>query len=160
MDGKGSGLGAWLIDLAAAMVVGSAVALCLVLLGKPMPAVAAGAGMLLLSFSALQCVRPEPARYRLPSFDIPDWSDVLAEDVLELTEPEPLLLEDIAPMADRGVIRMFPMAPIPTPGELKQRIDAHLGGAGPREDDNVVLLSPDASAALRNALAELKRSLG
>lgn len=161
MDEEGSaGLWAWLIDLAAAAVAGAAVALCLVLLNKPLPAIPAGVGMLLLSFSALQCVRPEAPRYRLPELRPPEWQEVFAQDLRELTAPEPLPIESAAPPQGGGVIRMFPMTPIPTAGELKQRIDAHLRGTPRHDDGNVVLLSPDASAALRNALAELKRSLG
>lgn len=151
MDGEGSaGLAAWLIDLAAAAIAGVAVAACLVLLGKPLSALPGGAGALLLCFSALQCVRPEAGRYRLPTLQLPAWDDVFAEDELELTNRA----------EETGVIRMFPMTPIPTAGELQRRIDAHLGGQLLHDDENVVLLSPDASAALRNALAELKRSLG
>ena len=162
MDGDRNGsLLAWLIDLAAAALAGAAVGLCIVLLDQPMAAVPAGAGMLLLSFSALQRLRPEPGRYRLPAFELPAWDDVLRDDTFELTEVEPLLLDQPVPQAEgRGVIRLFPMTPLPTAGELKQRIDAHLGARQPHDDDNVVLLSPDATAALRSALAELKRSLG
>jgi hypothetical protein len=42
---------------------------------------------------------------------------------------------------------------MPTPGQLKARIDRHLEGGGPAE------ASPDASQALYDALAELRRSL-
>ena len=162
MDGEGkASLLAWVIDLAAAAVAGAAVAFCLVLLGKPVPAIPASAGMLLLSFGALQCVRPEAGRYRLPPIALPAWDDVFTDEMLELTEVAPLLLNDPVPAVEEsGDIRLFPMTPLPTAGELKKRIDAHLVARQADDDDNIVLLSPDASAALRNALAELKRSLG
>ena len=157
MDGeRGIGLGAWLIDLAAAAIAGAAVALCLTLTGMSSAAMAAGAGCFLLSFSGLQCVAPGAARYRLPSFATPGWDGVLDADVLELAELAP---EEMMENRGSGVVRLFPMTPLPTAGELKQRIDAHLARSRSADDDNVVLLSADATAALRSALAELKRAI-
>lgn len=68
-----------------------------------------------------------------------------------------LLLEDVLPRirGESRVIQMFGHA-APTPGELKSRIDRHLNGAG-----RVPPLpsQPDASQALYDALADLRRSL-
>ena len=68
---------------------------------------------------------------------------------------EPLLLDDVlAEMApDSRVVRLFDRKAMPTPGQMKSRIDGHLErGAGAAE-------LPDASQALSEALAQLRRSL-
>ena len=69
--------------------------------------------------------------------------------------PDELLLEDI--LAEIGpnsrVVRLFDPATLPTPGQLNARIVRHLNdGASPAAP-------PDASQALYDALAELRRSL-
>jgi hypothetical protein len=67
----------------------------------------------------------------------------------------PLVLDDIlvetAP--DSRVVQLFDRSAMPSPGQLKARIDQHLDGGTPRSP------SPDASEALFAALAELRRSL-
>lgn len=82
---------------------------------------------------------------------------------LLLTEPyealaeiddEPLLLDDVltelAP--DSRVVKLFDPASMPTPNELRARIDRHLS-RGPTEQP------ADATQALHQALAELRRSI-
>ena len=68
---------------------------------------------------------------------------------------EPLVLDDI--LAEIGpearVVRLFDRKTMPTPGQLKSRIDSHLG-QGPS-----AAAASDASQALSEALAELRRSL-
>lgn len=70
-------------------------------------------------------------------------------------QSEPLLLDDI--LAEIGpnsrVVRLFDTTQMPTPGQLRSRIEGHLGE--PRRQPPI----PDASAALSEALAELRRSL-
>ena len=70
--------------------------------------------------------------------------------------PEELVLDDI--LAELGpdsrVVRLFDPAAMATPGQLNSRIERHLG------DGNTPAASPDASQALYDALAELRRSLG
>ena len=61
------------------------------------------------------------------------------------------ILAEIGP--DARVVRLFDRKAMPTPGQLKSRIDNHL------EQDHVAARSPDASQALSDALAELRRSL-
>jgi hypothetical protein len=65
---------------------------------------------------------------------------------------EMLILDDI--LAELGpdsrVVRLFDRKAMPTPGQLKSRIDHHIG-QGPAQSD--------ASQALSDALAELRRSL-
>jgi hypothetical protein len=71
------------------------------------------------------------------------------------SQDDPLVLEDV--LADIGpdarVVRLFDPREMPTPGELKSRIDHHLG------QGSAAAASTDASQALSDALAELKRSL-
>jgi hypothetical protein len=115
--------------------------------------------MLLLSFAALRAVGSAP-RYRLPPFALPDWSEVLVPALEDL----PTLVLGVSVREfpeDSNVVRLHPSRMLPTPGQLRHRIEAHLGGSGPAPDyeDNVALLSPDASAALKAALAELRRAL-
>jgi hypothetical protein len=70
-------------------------------------------------------------------------------------EAEPLELNDIlveiAP--DSRVVQLFDPTAMPTAGQLKSRIDRHLDGGTPRSPP------PDASEALFEALADLRRSL-
>jgi hypothetical protein len=61
------------------------------------------------------------------------------------------ILTELGP--DSRVVRLFDPKAMPTPAQLKTRIDDHLGRGSPP-----VPLS-DASQALSDALAELRRSL-
>ena len=77
-------------------------------------------------------------------------------DAAPLTEHgEPLMLDDvlaeIAP--DSRVVRLFDRKAMPTPGQLKSRIDRHVVNGAPPAAPS------DASEALSAALAELRRSL-
>jgi len=73
----------------------------------------------------------------------------------EVSSDEPLELEDV--LAEIGpearVVRLFDPKRMPTPGQMKSRIDDHLA-QGSAADAPI-----DASQALSDALAELKRSL-
>jgi len=135
----------------------------------------AGAGVLsyLLIVRLLRGIGEGAPRFRMPEFEIPGFEPVelpellLTEQVeLVLTEadrlqaqefhrPDELLLDDI--LAEIGpnsrVVRLFDPATMPTPGQLNARIVRHLNdGASPAAP-------PDASQALYDALAELRRSL-
>jgi hypothetical protein len=68
---------------------------------------------------------------------------------------EPLVLDDILAEIgpDARVVRLFDRKAMPTPGQLKSRIDRHLGQGSSDAAQS------DASQALSDALAELKRSL-
>jgi hypothetical protein len=70
-------------------------------------------------------------------------------------QDEPLVLDDIlaAIGPDARVVRLFDRKAMPTPGQLKSRIDRHLGQGSSDAAQS------DASQALSDALAELKRSL-
>lgn len=69
---------------------------------------------------------------------------------------EPLVLDDVLAQLgpDSRVVRLFDRTAMPTPAQLKSRIDAHLGRGA------VDAPAPDASQALHDALAELRRSIG
>lgn len=77
--------------------------------------------------------------------------DAATEAVAELLLDDPLL----APAPESRVVQLFADGRMPTAGQLKDRIDRHLA------DDARPALQPpsDASDALSEALAELRRSL-
>jgi hypothetical protein len=68
---------------------------------------------------------------------------------------EPLVLNDILAELDPDsrVVRLFDPSAMPTPGQLQARIDRHLDEGGSPT------AFPDASQALSEALAQLRRSL-
>jgi hypothetical protein len=164
MDGAvEGGAAAWLIDAGAALLFAAAAAFAGVALVGPQGAALGGSvgfgGALLF----LRSVEPGPRQYRMAKFEPADWAapegggDAGAHDAAE--EQEPLLLNDVLTVAeDSRVVQLFAARPLPSPGELKARIDAHLADREPEAE--VVRLPVDASAALRDALADLRRSLG
>lgn len=163
MDGAGDEVAGWTADGLAAMVLGGACGFCLLLIGQPQLAVAVAAALTLATLALLRRVKPGPRRFQLPAFECSGFTP--HEDVLELTEqaePEALLLDDaLAPAeADSRVVQLFAARPLPTPGELQSRIEAHLSAPGrPPRDATVLELEVDAAAALRQALGDLRRSL-
>ena len=91
-------------------------------------------------------------------------ADRLDSDELLLTKADrlngqvhddPLVLDDILAEIDpeARVVRLFDRKAMPTPGQLKSRIDSHL------EQGSSTAAPSDASQALSEALAELRRSL-
>lgn len=108
--------------------------------------------------------------FELPGFSLPKFEPAEIEpsemDELVLTDAErfvsepattdqnALVLDDI--LAELGpdsrVVRLFDRTAMPSPGYLKSRIDSHLEQRSPPT-------APDASQALSDALAELRRSL-
>ena len=83
---------------------------------------------------------------------LPD--ELLLTDADRLDSAVPLELDDILARIgpDSRVVRLFDRKAMPTPGQLKTRIDSHLEQAAPSH------AQPDASQALSDALAELRRS--
>jgi hypothetical protein len=71
------------------------------------------------------------------------------------TRTDPLVLDDILAEIgpDARVVRLFDPKRMPTPGQLKSRIDSHIEKAASSPG------ASDASQALSDALAELRRSL-
>lgn len=88
------------------------------------------------------------------------WTELLLTDAdrvrpIPVNHADVLVLDDILAEIGPGarVVRLFDPDAMPTPGQLKSRIDKHLC----REE---AAAFPDASQALHEALAELRRSLG
>jgi hypothetical protein len=111
----------------------------------------AAAAALLIAYNLLRRVQPQTRAAPVPIFDVREIEAVAESAPAE----EPLLLDDI--LAELGpdsrVVRLFDRAAMPTPGELKARIDRHL------EFDGGSAQPANASEALHDALAELRRSL-
>ena|SRR5438477_1180282 len=136
--------------------------------GVLQPALGAyGGGASALAF--LLCSRVFTAARRKPHFPVPvfDLREVEtfeSGDELLLTDAdrlrpvpgqeEPLVLDDILAEIgpDARVVRLFDRRAMPTPGQLQSRIDSHL-------EQGSAAAAPDASQALSDALAELRRSL-
>lgn len=152
-----------IVDTLASGLFGLAVAAAIKIAGWPLAAAACGGGAaLLIGGVALRAVRPKPIDFVLPEFEVPLIEPV---DELVLTDadrvqpdaanPDELILDDILVelQPESRVVRLFDPAAMPTPGQLKARIDRHLGDAEPTAG------LADASQALHEALDELRRSL-
>ncbi len=162
-------------DFGAAAAFAAASSYALVLLAEA-PGVAAAAGILAFwaAFGGLRSVRPHEPDYSLADFtvapvEIDDLHELVltdadrlpAQDELVLTDADrflaedELMLEDVLrePMKNSRVVRLFDPSAMPTPGQLHARINRHLAGSG------APTAPPDASQALHQALADLRRSL-
>ena len=137
----------------------------------------AGSAMFALAFGAMRLVAPEPRQHQLAPFRVepiealpeflPEYlSDGSFEEPMLLDVPyeephEVLILDDvlIEPEENSRVVRLFGNQPVPTPGQLKDRIDRHLAGGSPQRHVPHQPALPDATDALFAALADLRRSL-
>jgi hypothetical protein len=135
-----------------------------------------------LSVRLLGAVKPAVRKVPVPIFDVRNVEPVEAEEAAEplkasalpecitaketsveetsgesarQANPEALILDDIlaALGPDSRVVRLFDPKSMPTAGELQARIDQHLDG------DATSAQTSDASQALHDALAELRRSI-
>jgi len=114
-------------------------------------------------FALLRRVRPEEQHFSLSDYILREIPPAVPQLLLthdrQVAQPDPeaaeLLLDDVlAELApDSRVVRLFDAAAMPTPGELRARIDRHLNTG------RVPAAPPDASEALHEALAELRRSI-
>jgi hypothetical protein len=158
------------IDVVAAALLAAAVGTAVAMLSAPLPLAVVGSCLAgLAGFVLLSRVSPKQQSFPLPSFalDPPAFNEVeeLLLTIADRLADEPpvegasgpeLLLDDVLaePADDSRVVGLFDRGAMPTPGELRHRIDAHLGaGAGP------IGVVADDSRALHDALAELRRSL-
>jgi len=105
--------------------------------------------------------------YALPAFQLADLPDcepepeellLTAEMMLDSPVAEPseeLVLDDVLARLgpDSRVVRLFDPEKMPTAGEIRANIDHHLRAAQPASSP------PDATQALSDALAQLRRSL-
>ena len=131
------------------------------LLGGPASTLAASIVTGLAAWLGLQRIEAAPMTHHLPHFlpasaEFADPADelVLTEEMAIVAANELLLddiLEELGP--ESRVVRLFARPAPPTAGELSDSIDRHLN-AGPDR-----FQAPDASDALLNALADLRRSL-
>jgi hypothetical protein len=126
-------------------------------------AIAAGAAALayVTAVRLLRAVQPETPRLPVPVFDVREIEPVEMDELL-LTDAyvpaeaeEPLVLDDVLAELepDSRVVRLFDPAAMPTAGELDRRIQRHLVRGAPPAPPH------DASQALHDALAELRKSL-
>jgi len=121
-----------------------------------------GAFAYLVSVRSLGEIKGEP-RKPVPIFDVRDVEPMELPELL-LTErydapagdnDDALVLDDILTKlgSDSRVVRLFDPAQMPTPGELNGRIERRLARSAPLGP------SGDATQALHDALAELRRSI-
>jgi len=114
----------------------------------------------------LRLFEGQPKPYSQPYFETVEFEPIALrgdeelvltdEDRLEpATSYDALVLDDaLAEMSpDSRVVQLFDRSAMPTPAQLRARIDRHLAGGASNET------TPDASEALFAALADLRRSL-
>lgn len=151
------------VDSAAAGVYAAATALVLYLLNASNAYLAAGTAIAFTGcFYGLRSIEPEYLAFAQPAFDPRPFEPVTLDELM-LTDlvgsgsapDEPLVLDDILAEIgpDSRVVRLFDPAAMPPAGQPIDRIEQHLGEAGSQS------APPDASQALHEALAELRRSL-
>jgi hypothetical protein len=150
------------IDVAAAAVFAVAAALAAIRFG-PGAAVAGAIATFGLCLGLLRSIKAVAAPFVLEGFEPAALSPVIRVEELVLTDADrlhpagsdELILEDVLANLTEGsrVVRLFDPAAMPSPGELKARIDRHLDDHG--GDAGL----PDASKALHDALFELRKSL-
>lgn len=150
--------------VASAMLAG-ALAFCAFALATSLPlmaqaavAVFAGLAGFASSWGLLTAIGQPRRDFVVTTFDLGAIDPIAHQmDALELVEvrQEPLELVDVLEQPGPGssVVRLFDPAAMPTPGELRARIDRHLGRGAPP------VASPDASQALVDALTQLRHSL-
>ena len=153
------------VDAVAAAVLAVAAGYCALRLSLDVAPAMGVAGLCLCAwFALLRSVRPTGGRFGIGDFAVAEVPAPPEE--LRLTEADripdelpartdELLLDDVLAQLgpDSRVVRLFDRAAMPTPGELRARIDRHLDHG--RDSAG----TPDASQALHDALAELRRSL-
>jgi hypothetical protein len=150
------------IDVAAAAVFAVAAALAAIRLGAAV-AVAAGFAALGLCLGLLRSIKAPAGEFVLQGFEPAALPQCIQLEELELTDADrlhpagdgELILEDVlADLSESSrVVRLFDPAAMPSPGELKSRIDRHL------DRDSAPPAAADASKALHEALFELRKSL-
>ena len=129
---------------------------------RPTETAVAAALAYLVSFRLLRAVA-EPRKLAVTIFDVRDVGPMELPELL-LTEryhapaangDDALVLDDILAKlgSESRVVRLFDPAQMPTPGELNGRIERRLARSAPLGP------SGDATQALHDALAELRRSI-
>jgi len=153
------------VDGIAAAVLAVAAGYCGLATGLPPVAAAATAVLILLAgWKVLGAVAAGSPTFLLPAFDpAPLPAAEPAEELVltdsdrldhpQVADADELVLDDVlARLEDFSrVVRLFDRSAMPTPGELKSRIDRHL--------ETPASAPPDASQALHDALSQLRRTL-
>jgi len=151
------------VDGIAAAVLAVAAGYCGLATGLPPLAATASAVLILLAgWKILGAVAAGPQTFLLPAFDPAPLPAAEPAEELILTDSDrldhsqvadELVLDDVlARLEDFSrVVRLFDRSAMPTPGELKSRIDRHL--------ETPASAPPDASQALHDALSQLRRTL-
>ena len=154
------------VDFAAAAILAAAAAYALLRRGwSPAVATVVAGAMLLASSRILRSISAGSPTLTLAPFETAPLPEVADVDELVLTDADrldagdqgehvdELVLDDVlAKLEDLSrVVRLFDASAMPSPGELKGRIDRHLDAASSPP--------PDASQALHDALSELRRNL-
>lgn len=160
------------LEVAPAALFGAAVAFCAsVLVTAPPPAswpIAAGALAFVAGWRGLHRLAVATARFPLPrlnesllepefeapNVDAPVGPQVQSDaDISQAAVPDELLLDDTLSdvAADSRVVCLFQPRSLPTAGQLQARIQHHLS--------STTRPAPDATEALHEALAALRRSL-
>jgi hypothetical protein len=154
------------VDAGASLLFAAAVAYFLLTLSDSPALSSALAGLSYFAgYYGLRRVQPQRAGFAVRQFATPELAGLGLEELV-LTDADRLpavevdkAMEELLldrPLAqvwpDSRVVQLFAAAPIPTPGELKARIDRHLAGPG-------APAAQDASEALVEALTQLRRSL-
>ena len=134
----------------------------------------AGLAMFAAGWGAMRLTAPRPAPFPLRIFQppaeepqmpvttqAPEEADVLVLDrplAASMDALAELLLDDPLPppSADSRVVQLFPSQPPASPGELKRRIDRHLGLEAQIDQQPH---ASDAADSLRRALDELRQTL-
>ena len=168
----------WLVELGGALAPGLSAAFAALKLAPswgiapPVAMAATGSAGFGIGWLGMRLVKPGPRQHMLAEFDLAPLG--VAEEpvlLLEKRHEEPLLLTEIAddalllddPLVETDpasrVVRLFAGQPMPTPGQLKERIDRHLAGELPTSSEPIHLPRHDASGALYAALDDLRRSL-
>ena len=151
-------------SLAAAAILAAAVGFAAGRLTPSLVAVGgAAASTLFITLLALRSIEPGDREFPVAQFApaelaFEELDELLLTEADRLESPaadDVLVLEDVldTPGEDSRVVRLFDASAMPTPGQLKDRIDRHL--RQPQQGAGL----PDASAALHEALAELRLSL-
>jgi hypothetical protein len=159
----------WLVELGGAMAPALAAGFAAYQLAPSLGFGGAGAMMVAasacfaLGVLAMRAVKPEVRAYPMASFAVDPIAPVEVEEplLLDTLYEEPLLLDDplAAPEKDSRVVQLFAHPALPTPGQLKERIDRHLATGTMHVVHEFEGPAPDASDALYAALADLRRSL-
>ena len=149
------------VDTGAAAIYSAATAIVLSLLDASGGYVAIGAAVAFGGcLYGLRSIEPEYPDFIVPAFTRQELAfeepgELLLTDADRLPAPaadDALVLDDILAEIgpDSRVVRLFDREAMPTPAQMKARIDRHLDSGR----------APDAAQELHEALAQLRRSLG